>query len=110
MTNRTHTPKKNIVSGECKTAVKSSGEGIVTFAGKDEFLGYTVKIDHGNGITALYSGLAKAVAVKSGETVKSGTNLGALGTVNNECLDAPHLHLEFFREDKPIDPLELMSK
>ena len=42
--------------------------------------------------------------------VKSGTNLGALGTVNNECLDAPHLHLEFFREDKPIDPLELMSK
>ena len=98
------------IKAEAGTSVKSSGDGKVLEVKNDPELGYTVKIDHGNGITALYSGLAKAVAVKSGETVKSGTNLGALGTVNNECLDAPHLHLEFFREDKPIDPLELMSK
>ena len=98
------------IKADAGTSVKASGDGKVLEVKNDPELGYTVKIDHGNGITALYSGLAKAVAVKSGETVKSGTNLGALGTVNNECLDAPHLHLEFFREDKPIDPLELMSK
>lgn len=92
------------------TAVKSAGEGVVISVENDQNLGYTVKIDHGNGVTGVYAGLTKAVAVKKGDSVVSGTTLGALGTVTNECLDAPHLHLEFLKDGKSIDPLTLLSE
>lgn len=92
------------------TAVKSAGDGTVLSVENDQNLGYTVKIDHGNGVTGVYAGLTKAVAVKKGDTVKSGTTLGPLGTVTNECLDAPHLHLEFLKDGKQIDPLTLLSE
>ena len=92
------------------TAVKSAGDGKVTEITNDPSLGYTVKIDHGNGMVGVYAGLTKAVAVKENEIVKSGANLGPLGTVNNECLDAPHLHLEFLKDGEPVDPLEYLEK
>ena len=92
------------------TAVKASGEGKVTEIVNDPSLGYTVKIDHGNGMVGVYSGLAKSIAVEVNEIVKSGTNLGPLGTVPNECLDAPHLHLEFYKDGEAVDPLEFLEK
>jgi len=92
------------------TAVKSAGDGVVTEILNDPQLGYTVKIDHGNGMVAIYGGLAKAVAVEVNDHVSSGTNLGPLGTVNNECLDASHLHLEFYKNSRAVDPLEYLEK
>ena len=91
------------------TSVKSAGDGKVTAVTNDPQLGYLVEIDHGNGITAVYAGLNKAVAVKENEVVKSGTNLGPLGTVNNECLDAPHLHFELYKNGDAVDPLEYLE-
>lgn len=91
------------------TSVKSAGDGVVTSVENDPALGYAVTIDHGNGITAKYSGLTKAVTVKKGDRVKSGSNLGPLGTVTSESLDAPHLHLEFYKNGKPTDPLEYIE-
>ncbi len=91
------------------TAVKSAGDGIVLSAENDNDFGYTVKINHGNGIVGIYSGLNEKMTVKKGDTVKAGTNLGPLGTVNNECVDAPHLHLEFYKNDKPIDPKTILE-
>lgn len=92
------------------TAVKSAGDGKVTEITNDPKLGYTVKIDHGNGMVGIYAGLTKSVAVEVDEVVKSGTNLGPLGTVNNECLDASHLHLEFLKDGVSVDPLEYLEK
>ncbi|MBO5106725.1 MAG: M23 family metallopeptidase [Clostridia bacterium] len=92
------------------TAVKSAGDGKVTEIINDPQLGFLVRIDHGNGMEAVYAGLNKSVAVEENEIVKSGTNLGPLGTVNNECLDAPHLHLEFYKNGEPVDPLEYLEK
>lgn len=97
------------IKADESTAVKSAGDGKVTAVTNDPQLGYCVEIDHGNGIVAIYAGLNKSVAVEVNEVVKSGTNLGALGTVNNECLDAPHLHLEFYKNGEAIDPLEYLS-
>ena len=92
------------------TAVKSAGDGKVLEVVNDPQLGYTVKIAHGNGMVVVYAGLAKSTLVKADEIVKAGTNLGALGTVNNECLDAAHLHLEFIKDGKSVDPLEYLEK
>lgn len=92
------------------TSVKSAGDGRVTEIKNDNSLGYTVKIDHGNGMVGIYAGLNKSIAVEENEIVKAGANLGPLGTVNNECLDAPHLHLEFYKNGEPVDPLEYLEK
>lgn len=98
------------ITAKVGTAVKSAGDGVVTFAGKDEKLGYVVKIDHGNKITAVYAGLNEKLNVKKGDTVKAGDNLAALATVPEECVDAPHLHLEIYDGDKAVSPLSLLSK
>lgn len=98
------------IGADINTSVKSAGDGIVTFAGKDSSLGYMVKIDHGNNITAVYAGLSEALKVKEGDTVKAGTALGAIGTVTDECVDAPHLHLAFYEKDVPVSPLSLISE
>ncbi len=89
--------------------VKSAGDGKILEVKKDPDLGYTVKIDHGNGITVLYAGLQKEISVKENEVVLAGATLGKLGTVNNECLDAPHLHLEFFNNGEAVDPLNYLN-
>ena len=98
------------IKASAGVSVKSAGDGKVLSTLKESELGYTVRIDHGNGIIGVYAGLSSAFAVEKGDTVKSGTNLGSLGTVNNECLDAPHLHLEFIKNGKPIDPMTLITK
>ncbi len=98
------------IKASAGVSIKSAGDGKVLSTLKESELGYTVRIDHGNGIVGVYAGLSSAFAVEKGDTVKSGTNLGSLGTVNNECLDAPHLHLEFLKNGKPIDPMTLISK
>lgn len=89
--------------------VKSAGDGKVLEVKNDPNLGYTVKIDHGNKMVVLYAGLDKNVLVKKNDVVLAGTTIGKLGTVNNECLDAPHLHLEFFENEKVVNPLDYLS-
>ncbi len=86
------------------TAVKAAGEGVVLSTVKDPNWGTTVTINHGNGITAVYAGLADKVTVKKGDIVKAGTVLGPLSTIPCESVDAPHLHLEFYQKNKPINP------
>lgn len=98
------------IKAEEGTAVKSAGDGKVLEVTNDPQLGYTVKIDHGNDIVAVYAGLSKTTLVKADDIVKSGANLGSIATVNNECLDAAHLHLEFLKDGKAVDPLEYLEK
>ncbi len=97
------------IKADIGTAVKSAGDGVVISAELDPVFGYTVTIDHGNGITGVYAGLNKTMTVAKGDNVKAGTNLGPLATVTCESVDAPHLHLEFYKDDTPIDPKELLQ-
>lgn len=98
------------IAADAKTAVNASGDGTVIFAEKDPSLGYTVKIDHGNGIVVVYGGLGESLKVKEGDLVSAGTNLGSVGVVTEESLDAPHLHLEFLQDGKPIDPISMLTE
>ena len=68
----------------------------------------TTKIDHGNGITAKYCSVEN-VTVKSGDKVHSGEIIGAVGTVNNECADQSHIHLEVLKNKQYISPLEILE-
>lgn len=87
--------------------IKACGSGYVVAIIDDAKLGKYVEIDHGKGVIARYCGFA-TVAVEEGETVSAITKLGTLGTVIDECVDATHLHLEFYRDELPVDPLSVI--
>ncbi len=91
------------------TSVKACGSGTVVAVINDSLLGVYIEIDHGNGIVSRYSGLNKNVSVSEGDIVKLGEKLGITDIVPSECVDAPHLHLEFFKDSKSIDPLSIIQ-
>lgn len=97
------------IAADASTAIKAAGDGVVKEVKTSDTLGVTVVIDHGNGITASYSGLEKNPTVKAGDQVHSGTTIGSLGTVPCESLDRSHLHLEFTKDSKPVSPLQIMG-
>lgn len=97
------------ILAEKDSSVLSMGKGIVTAVNLDSELGTTVEIDHGNGIIAYYCGLNETLNVSEGVPVTEETVIGTLGEIPGECEDEPHLHLEVFKDGKPIDPLSLIN-
>ena len=97
------------IKAEPNEAVVSAGKGIVTDIATDSELGVVVEIDHGNGIIAYYCGLTEELAVTKGEAVDKNTLLGLVGEIPGECEDGSHIHLEVYKNGKPIDPKSLIS-
>jgi murein DD-endopeptidase MepM/ murein hydrolase activator NlpD len=97
------------IEGEKGQAVKACGNGIVTKIATDTFLGKYVEVDHGNGIVARYCGLAENLSVTEGNIVSAGTKLGLLADVPCECEDETHLHLEFYKDEYPVDPVAIIE-
>ena len=71
--------------------VYATADGIVVHSMYDRGYGYTIKIDHGNGIITKYAHNAKLL-VRKGKTVKRGDVIAHLG--NSGRSTAPHLHYE----------------
>src|SRR5262249_36975343 len=61
------------------TVIQSISNGVVTFAGYDQFGGNAVQIRDSNGIDYYYAHLFTAPLVKVGQTVSAGTELGLVG-------------------------------
>lgn len=97
------------ISGELGEEVRSCGKGYVVSVINDALLGNYVEIDHGNGVVARYCGLEENISVQEGDTVSLGSKLGTLGAIPSECSDKSHLHLEFFKDEIPIDPISLIK-
>lgn len=87
--------------------IKACGSGTVTAIIDDIKLGKYIEVDHGNDVIAKYCGF-DSVYVKEGDTVDAITKLGTLGTVTEECEDASHLHLEFYKDGNSVDPLSII--
>jgi len=90
--------------------VKSILPGKVKNIKNDEFFGMTITIEHDNGITAEYSGLANTVFVKINDRVTTGQEIGSINDVPCESSEGYHLHLVTKRNNKSIDPLEILTK
>lgn len=97
------------IAAAAGSAVKSAGDGTVTEIYNDAALGTVVVIDHGNSVVAKYCGLDSKTAVKSGDTVNAGTELGTLGIIPIESADESHLHFEIFQNGTAVSPLEKMG-
>ncbi len=95
------------IAAEQGAEIKACGSGVVIAVMDDIKLGKYIEVDHGNNIVAKYCGF-DTIHVTEGDTVDAITKLGTLGTVTEECEDASHLHLEFFKDGNSVDPLSII--
>jgi murein DD-endopeptidase MepM/ murein hydrolase activator NlpD len=86
------------------TPVVAAQAGTVTFAGWNEYgLGFTVAIDHGQGLVTWYGHLASIPAVRVGQQLTAGQYLGAMGASGNAT--GPQLHFIVTQDGTYQDPL-----
>lgn len=73
-------------------------------------MGFSVTVDHGNGIIGYYQSLTKEVNVTEGDYVNAGDIIGAVGdTAQSESAGLTHLHFGLKKSGKWIDPLEYIK-
>lgn len=86
--------------------VVASAAGTIVAAGQpylasgDTAVG--VIVDHGNGLTTLYWHLAPALAVRTGQRVEAGAELGRIGLTGR--VTGAHLHYSVLFNGRPVDP------
>ncbi|MCS7317825.1 MAG: M23 family metallopeptidase [Candidatus Dojkabacteria bacterium] len=87
--------------------VRAIADGVVIFSGWSPWGdGYTVRIDHGQGIQSSYLH-AETLWVSNGEYVKMGQEIMYMGTTGNST--GVHLHLSIKINGQFVDPLNYVS-
>lgn len=81
--------------------VTSPSEGTVVFTGVENGYGKVITVDHGYGVQTRYGHLSD-IAVRSGDRVKRGARLGAVGSTGRST--GPHLHYEVRVNGIPENP------
>lgn len=90
--------------------VKAICSGTVISYREDALWGTVITIDHGNGITAQYSGLEKGSTLQSGDSVAINDTVGKLSTIPLERAEGVHLHLEIHKDGVAVDPENYLGK
>ena len=89
------------------TKIKSSATGVVTMAEPDlYYTGGTIIMDHGHGISTIYSHLEK-IKVKVGDEVLQGDIIGTVGSTGRST--GPHLDFRVNWFQTRLDPMSVLN-
>ena len=95
------------IAADQGTHIKSSGSGIVTMAEDDlYYTGGTVIMDHGHGISTIYSHLEN-VLVSVGDQINQGDVIGTVGSTGRST--GPHLDFRINWFQTRLDPLSILN-
>ncbi len=86
------------------TPVRSVGDGVVEFAGRQNGYGNVVQIRHGSERSTLYAHLNR-IDVRFGQRIEQGQRVGTVGMTGSST--GPHLHFEFRINGVHQDPLRV---
>jgi murein DD-endopeptidase MepM/ murein hydrolase activator NlpD len=89
------------------TPVHVTADGIVVFSQTEAGYGKLVVVDHGGGLQTYYAHLSRFF-VQTGETIRRGTLVGAVGSTGR--VTAPHLHYEVRIGGAPVNPYRYLAK
>lgn len=85
-------------------------DGVIEKIVKDPGYGITIVIKHDDGYKSVYSNLSTDNMVKIGDKVKKGQVISGVGdTASFEVLEEPHLHFELWKEDKALNPKDILK-
>jgi len=87
------------------STIRAADSGTVLYSGWYGGYGKTVIINHGKGISTLY-GHSSKLYVKSGENVKRGQPIAAIGSTGFST--GPHLHFEVRKNGTPVNPAKYL--
>lgn len=83
--------------------------GKITEISKDEELGYSITVDHGNMISKI-SNLSSKINLNVGDKVNLGQKIAICGdSADYEIADKPHIHYELKVNGVNVDPLEYLE-
>jgi murein DD-endopeptidase MepM/ murein hydrolase activator NlpD len=89
------------------TMIKSSGSGVVTMAEDDlYYTGGTIIMDHGHGISTIYSHL-ETVLVSNGDKINKGDVIGTVGSTGRST--GPHLDFRVNWFQTRLDPMSVLN-
>ncbi|MBM4197924.1 MAG: M23 family metallopeptidase [Gammaproteobacteria bacterium] len=88
------------------TPIVASAGGRVSFAGYRPAYGYSIDIDHGNGLKTRYAH-AKRLNVRRGELVLPGQTIGQVGSTGRST--GAHLHFEVLRQGQAVEPRHYLA-
>lgn len=89
------------------TAVVAVLDGMVSSVENDDLLGYTITINHSDGLATKYCSLNENVAVSVGQQVTQGQKIGEVGnTMLLESADGAHLHFETYLNNELVNPAQ----
>ncbi len=97
------------ISAAKSTEVKAALAGTVKRAEADNILGNVVVIEHSDHQRTIYAGLSE-MSVKAGDKVNAGQSIGKAGTPPFEQKDGAHIHFEYEKNGKFVDPVSAMGK
>ncbi len=93
-------------AADAGTPVMATGDGVVVHRGVRGGYGNLVEIRHRNGYTTRYAHLRRfASGLRVGDRVLQGEVIGRVGMTG--LATAPHLHYEFRRDGRVLDPLSV---
>ncbi len=100
------------VQANAGSEVVCVADGTVKSVYEDPFMGISVVVDHGNGLTSIYQNLSEVLAedIAEGVKVNKGDALGSIGeTALSEIAQEPHLHFEMKKDSLWVDPLDYVK-
>lgn len=90
------------ISAPRGTPIVATADGQVTYAAWRPGFGYTVEIDHGNGLKTRYAHNEKNLKVKVGDRVRRGDIIALVGASGR--VTGPHVHYEVIQNGRAVDP------
>ena len=95
------------IAAERGTMIQSSGSGVVTMAEDDlYYTGGTIIMDHGHGISTIYSHLEN-VLVSVGDQINKGDVIGTVGSTGRST--GPHLDFRINWFQTRLDPMSVLK-
>jgi murein DD-endopeptidase MepM/ murein hydrolase activator NlpD len=95
------------LSSRAGTPVKAAAAGRISAAGYNAIYGNFVIIVHDGVYQTMYGHLSKTL-VSRGSYVGQGDVVGLVGSTGRST--GPHLHFAVYKNDRAINPLEILNK
>ncbi|MFN3273117.1 MAG: DUF5930 domain-containing protein [Paracoccus sp. (in: a-proteobacteria)] len=94
------------MAGPVGTPIHTTGDGVVTFAGRLGAYGNLIKIEHELGTETRYAHLNR-IGVRVGQRVSQGERIGDMGNTGRST--GPHLHYEVRMNGRAVDPMSFIK-